>query len=162
METAGWALQRAVHAALIGDADLTRLLGGGHVYDHIPRGSRYPYVTIAQTSERDWSTGDEDGHEHTLTFHVWSDAAGGKQVQAIAAAIRARLHDQTLALAGYRLVNLRHELSETRREADGELMRGLMRFRAVTEPVVVARPGRRGTPTGGLDQKENANGGTKG
>ena len=135
METAGWALQRSVYAALIGDGDLTALLGGTHVYDHVPRGSQFPYVTFGQSTERDWSTGGEDGHEHVLTLLVWSQAAGRREVQAINAAIRARLHDQVLALAGFRLVNLRHEFSDIRREVDGETIRGLIRFRAVTEPL---------------------------
>jgi hypothetical protein len=37
-------------------------------------------------------------------------------------------------MSGVRLVNLRHEFSEVRRDADGETSRGLVRFRAVTEP----------------------------
>ncbi|MEO0809895.1 MAG: DUF3168 domain-containing protein [Pseudomonadota bacterium] len=133
METAGWALQRSIYAALIGDAALTTLLGGTHVYDHVPRGTDFPYITIGQTTERDWSSGNEEGSEHTLTLHIWSRAAGRKEVQTIMAAVRTRLHDQTLALAGYRLVNIRHEFSDLRRETDGETLRGLMRFRAVTE-----------------------------
>lgn len=133
METAGWALQRSIYAALIGDATLTTLLGGTHVYDHVPRGTGFPYITIGQTTERDWSSGNEEGSEHTLTLHIWSKAAGRKEVQTIMAAVRTRLHDQTLALAGYRLVNIRHEFSDLRRETDGETLRGLMRFRAVTE-----------------------------
>lgn len=135
METAGWALQRAVYAALIGDTELTTLLGGAHVYDHVPRGTSFPYVTIGPSNERDWSTGLEEGHEHLLTLHVWSQAAGRREAQQLIGAIRARLHDQSLALAGYRLVNLRHEASETRREPDGKTIRGLVRLRAVTEPL---------------------------
>ncbi len=135
METAGWALQRAIYAALIGDTEVTGLLGGMHVYDHVPRGSSFPYVTIGQTTERDWSTGSGDGGEHLVTLNVWSQAAGRKQAQSIMAAIRARLHDRALALAGYHLVNLRHEFSETRRDPDGETVRGIVRFRAVTEAV---------------------------
>lgn len=135
METAGWALQRAVYAALIGDAELTALLGGSHVYDHIPRSMEFPYIAFAQTTERDWSTGDAEASEHTLTLHIWSKAAGRREIQAIMAAARARLHDRTLVLAGYRLVNMRHEFSDVRRETDGETLRGLMRLRAVTEPL---------------------------
>jgi hypothetical protein len=43
------------------------------------------------------------------------------------------LHDQDLTLSGHRLVNLRHESSEARRDSDGETFHGIARFRAVTE-----------------------------
>ena len=88
MADASWALQKAVHAALVGDADVLAALGGARVYDHVPRGAAYPYVTIGQTSVRDWSTGSGDGGEHTLTLHVWSKAAGRGETQAVIGAIR--------------------------------------------------------------------------
>ncbi len=49
------------------------------------------------------------------------------------AADHAALHDQDLTLAGHRLINLRHEFSEARRDSDGETFHGIARFRAVTE-----------------------------
>lgn len=136
MASAGWSLQRSVYAALIGDSNVTGLLGGTRIYDHVPRGSVFPYVTFGQSSERDWSTGSEEGCEHVLTLHVWSQAAGRKQAEEIMAAMRNALHDKTLALTGYRLVNLRHEFSDARRDPDGETIHGIVRLRAVTEPVV--------------------------
>jgi hypothetical protein len=49
-------------------------------------------------------------------------------------AVHDALHDRDLALEGHRLVNLRHELSEARREPDGDTYHGIVRYRAVTEP----------------------------
>ncbi|MEM1307263.1 MAG: DUF3168 domain-containing protein, partial [Pseudomonadota bacterium] len=122
--TASWALQRAIHAALIADGDVTSLLSGAHVYDHVPRGTAYPYVTFGQTTERDWSAGGCEGDEHVVTLHVWSQARGRRQVQRVIAAVRAVLHEADLTLSGFRLVTLRHEFTETRRENDGETLRG--------------------------------------
>jgi len=51
----------------------------------------------------------------------------------VIAAARDALHDQALALTGHRLINLRHEYSEVRRDNDGETFHGIVRFRAVTE-----------------------------
>ncbi len=45
------------------------------------------------------------------------------------------LHDAPLTMTGFRLINLRHEFLEVRRESDGETARGIVRFRAATEPV---------------------------
>jgi hypothetical protein len=138
MPSASFALQQSIFAALTADAALTTLLGGARIYDDVPQGTGLPYLTLGHTTERDWSTGGDpdtdDGREHILTLHVWSDAKGKKQTHDIIGAIRSALHDQTLTLTGHRLVNLRHEFSEARRNPDGETIHGLARFRAVTEP----------------------------
>lgn len=135
MASAGWALQSAIHQCLTGDAKLTALLGGTHVWDHVPRGAAFPHVTIGISTERDWSTGSEPGSEHILTLNIWSRAAGRREAERIATAVRDALHDQELALTGHRLVNLQHELTEVRRDAPSEMYRGVIRFRAVTEPL---------------------------
>jgi hypothetical protein len=136
MASASWALQQAIFAALTADAALIALLGGERVWDDVPTRADFPYVTFAQTSERDWSTGSEDGAEHVLTLHVWSRAGGRKETHEIMGAVRTALNDAALSLSGYRLINLRHEFSEARRDADGETFHGIVRFRAVTEPAV--------------------------
>lgn len=133
MGNAAWALQQAVYAALANDAPLVALLDGARIYDVVPTRAEFPYVTFAQTAERDWSTGDEAGGEHGLTLHVWSRGGGRKQTLAIVAALRAVLHEAELSLSGFRLINLRHEVSEARRDGDGETFHGIVRFRAVTE-----------------------------
>ena len=138
MPSAALALQQSIFAALVADAALTTLLGADRIYDDVPQATPLPYLTLGQTTERDWSTGgdpDTDaGAEHLLTLHVWSDARGKKQAHEILAAVRAALHDEALALTGHRLVNLRHEFSEARRAPGGEAIHGTARFRAVTEP----------------------------
>ncbi len=134
MASASWALQQAIFAALTADTGLTALLGGNRVYDDVPERAEFPYVTFALSNERDWSTGSEDGSEHLLTLHVWSRAAGRREANEVMGAVRRVLHDAGLTLTGYRLVNLRHEFSEARRDADGETYHGITRYRAVTEP----------------------------
>jgi hypothetical protein len=135
MASASFALQTAVYAKLIADAGVLAALGGARVYDHQAARSEFPYVTFAQMSARDWSTGTDTGHEHTIVLHVWSRGRGRKDADVILAAIEAALHDQALTLAGHRLINMRHEASEARPDADGETMQGIIRFRAVTEQI---------------------------
>jgi hypothetical protein len=134
MGSASWALQQAIVAGLSDDATLSGLLGGARVWDAVPARAQFPYITFAQTSERDWSTGSEDGSEHIITLHVWSRGAGRREALAIMARVRELLHDASLDLSGFDLVGLRHELSEVRRDPDGETYHGIVRFRAVTEP----------------------------
>ena len=134
MASAGWALQQSIFAALTGDATLATLLGGSRVYDDVSVRAEFPYLTFAQSNERDWSTGSEPGQEHFLTLHIWSRANGRKEAHEIMGAVRDVLHDQSLSLSGHRLVNLRHEFSDARRDSDGQTYHGIVRYRAVTEP----------------------------
>lgn len=135
MPSSGWALQQSIYEALTDDAALLALLGGPRIYDDVPQSADFPYLTIGQSLVRDWSTGSEEGDEHTLTVHVWSRESGRKQTHAIIGLLREALHDRPLTLDGHRLVNLRHEFSDARREPDGDTYHGLVRYRAVTEPV---------------------------
>lgn len=132
--SSGASLQDAVIAALAADADLTTALHGRKIYDTPPAGAAMPYVAIGQSVERDWSTGSDEGREHTLTLLVWSRARGRDEAHTLMGHLRRVLNDGALALQGWHLVALRHELSEVRRDNESESWRGLVRFRAVTEP----------------------------
>lgn len=134
MSSAVWDLQQAVHATLAADTAVLALLGDARIYDDVPRGAAFPYVSLAAFTARDWATGTEPGTEITFTVHAWSRGAGHKGPHLLAEAVRGALHDQALTLADHRLVNLRHESSETRRERDGDTYRVIARFRAVLEP----------------------------
>lgn len=134
MASAGFEVQKAIHAKLTGDLTVVGLLGGARVYDEVPRGADYPYLTLGQSTLRDWSTGSEDGHEHLLTLHVWSRANGRREAHEIMSAVQEALHDAPIPVSGHRLVNLRHEFSDALRDSDGETYHGIVRYRAVTEP----------------------------
>lgn len=135
MPSAGFALQVSIYEALVANAPLSALMGGPRVFDDVPRDAPFPYVTFGQSTVRDCSTGndDDDGDEHLVTLHVWSRAGGRKETHEIMGALETALDGQALTLTGHRLVNLRHELSEARRDADGETTHGIVRYRAVTE-----------------------------
>ena len=135
MASSGFALQKALYMTLSSDTGVVAALGGARVYDDVPSRTEFPYVTFGQSTARDWSTGTEPGREHTVTLHVWSRARGRKQTDEIMAAAEAALHDAALVLDGHRLINLRHEFSDARREPDGETYHGVARYRAVTEPL---------------------------
>lgn len=128
-------LQKALYQLLKSHAPLTALLGGTRVYDDVPQRTELPYVTFGQSLMRDWSTGTETGHEHIVTLHVWSRAAGRKEVHQIMAVLESALHEQAPTMDEHRVVNLRHEFSDARRDADGEIYHGVVRYRAVTEPM---------------------------
>lgn len=134
MTSAAIELQKAVFAALSGNASLTAALGGSRIHDHAPANVAFPYITFGRTTVHDWSTGTEDGCEHIFTLHVWSKAKGKSQALEIMDIAGTALHDAELALDGHRLVNLRREFEEARYDDDLAVHHGLVRFRAVTEP----------------------------
>ncbi|MGH6737323.1 MAG: DUF3168 domain-containing protein [Methyloceanibacter sp.] len=131
---ASWALQRSIYQALAGSSELTSLLGGARIYSDPPHGAPFPYIALGQTVNLDWSTGTEDGAEHSVTLHVWSRADSRQEVHEIIQVIRTVLHNQPLMLEDHYLVNLRHEFTEARIDPDGETLHGIVRYRAVTEP----------------------------
>lgn len=134
MPSSSWSLQRAIYDVLVADATVLGLLGGPRIFDAVPDNSAFPYLTLGQSTVTDWSTGSDTGEEHRLALNVWSRAAGRREAHEIMAALRLALHECELELVGHRLVSLRHESSDVRREADGITVRGAVRFRAVTEP----------------------------
>lgn len=134
MTAAAIEVQKAVFAALQGDAALAAVLGGARVYDHAPAHAPFPYITFGRSSSSDWSTASEDGAEHVFSVHVWSRARGKSEVAAIMERVRERLHDADLALGGHVLVNLRHAFDDIRYDDDHDVYHGAMQFRAVTEP----------------------------
>lgn len=135
MPSSAWALQKAIHARLTTDAAVLALLGGPRVHDDVPRVPMFPYVSYGQSTVRDWSTGTDDAHEHIVTLHIWTRGQGRKPAHEISGAVETALDQQALAVDGHRLISLRHEFSDVRREDDGETWRGVLRFRAVTEPL---------------------------
>ena len=135
MTSAGWDLQSTAYAALAADVPLAMLLGGERLYDHVPQNAAFPYVVIDQMQVRDWSTGTERGSEHVLMLHVWSRYEGKREAYEIADAVREVLDGAELGLSGHRLINLTHQFSDLKRDPDGETYHGVVRFRAVTEPL---------------------------
>ena len=129
------ALQAGLRAALVADPSLVTALGGEQVFDDVPRDVPFPYITIGDIETRDWSTQTSRGHEHTVTLHLWSRYRGRKQVQDLIAEVDRILDGAGPPLAGYRLVNLSTVFWTAQREPDGEVYRGTVRLRAVTEPI---------------------------
>ncbi|KAB7741603.1 DUF3168 domain-containing protein [Parvibaculum sedimenti] len=126
------ALQKAIYARLSGDAPLAALVAG-RIYDNVPADAGFPYMTLGEAQVSDWSTGDSEGGEHRLTFHVYSRGGGRAETKTILGAINAALHDAGLTPEGARLVGMRFLDAETRREPDGITWRGTIRLRALTE-----------------------------
>ncbi|MEF2073830.1 DUF3168 domain-containing protein [Consotaella aegiceratis] len=128
-------LQTSIFQALTSDPGVLSLLGGPKVFDRTPERASFPYLTLGRTAVMDWSTGTEDGSEHILTLHVWARGGGKKETYEIMDKVSAKLHGAHLPVEGHHLVNLQLQYAEARQEPDEPTYHGILRFRAVTEPL---------------------------
>ena len=134
--SASFALQQAVFTALSADENIKDIVDDPpRIFDTVPRGAAFPYIVIGDDKETNWSTATETGSEHQLAIHVFSRAAGRKEARVAADAVVTALDGAALALAGFRLIDLRWQTTDSTRENDGETIHALLRFRAVVEDV---------------------------
>ncbi len=126
-------LQKAIYQTLVNDATLTTLVQG--IYDQVPEGTPFPYITIGETACRDWSTKTSSGAQITVTLHVFSRYGGKKQAIDIMQRVHTLLHQGNLSLTGHLLVLMRFESSQITLEDDGSTYQGVIRLRALTEEV---------------------------
>jgi Protein of unknown function (DUF3168) len=128
------ALVQAMRTALLADTALMALLGGGHVFDEMPRGEPALQVSFAGVETRDWSVMDQKAHEHFVTIDVGTNERGRAQAQAICSRIEAVLDNAALVLTDHRLINLRVVFYSVARMKNDKAYGATLRFRAATEP----------------------------
>ncbi|MEL6751340.1 MAG: DUF3168 domain-containing protein [Pseudomonadota bacterium] len=127
-------LQRACFEALDADADLTALLSNRRIFDRVPERVRPPYVVLGRSTVSDWSTATEDGEAIVFFVHTWSRGGDRAESNLVQEHVR-RVLTEDVAVEGASLIALRFQLAETRRDRPSGYLHGVMRFRAVIEPV---------------------------
>jgi hypothetical protein len=133
--SAHWGLQEACVAALAADAGVRALAGDpARIHDDVPRNPVYPFLTVGEGSETDWSVQGSEGIEARILISAWSRYAGRKEVKDLIHRVRTVLHDASLGLTAWRLINLRMESADYAR-GPGGAYRGTARFRAAMEKV---------------------------
>lgn len=130
---AALALQTAMRDALLARAPLLALLGGGHVFDELPRGAQEPYVAFTAIETHDWSVQGQKAHEHFVGLEVKTRSRSRRLAQDIVSEIEAALDDAVLVLSGHALVNLRLTFWTVAKAND--LFGAMVKFRAATEPL---------------------------
>lgn len=123
-------LQQAIYSKLNGDSNLTSTLGCS-VFDDVPQGSSFPYITLGEETVTDYSTATDTGGENMVNIHVWSRDHGSKQTKEIMDRVHTLLHDSSLTVTGFNSINNRFEFSDVMRDPDGITRHGIMRFRSV-------------------------------
>jgi len=103
------------------------------VYDSVPQGTAYPYVTIDyQESEMgDFLSSRTD--KKMLYLSVWSDYRGQKEVLQIMGEIDALLHEKNLSLTEGRVVIMQVQSKRTSRDSDGLTYMGLVKLKTLLQ-----------------------------
>ena len=130
MSIGSFALQSSVYSTLSNDNTLSSTYGAS-VFDDVPEDTSYPYITIGEDNITEFGTKDLDGTTSTMTIHIWSEYKGSKETKQIMDRIHDLLHDSSLSVSGFNLINMRFEFSDIMRDPDGITRHGVMRFRAV-------------------------------
>ena len=126
-------LQTAMREALLAHAPLLALLGGGHVFDELPRGTQEPYVAFAGIETRDWSVQGQKGHEHFVTLEVKTRSRSRALAQDIVGEIETALDNADLTVPGHALVNLRLTFWTVAKA--NEFFNAVVKFRSATEEI---------------------------
>ena len=107
------------------------------IYDFAPESAQPPYVLIGDDTLTDWDTKSKFGWECTVIIHAWSfEKAGRKEVKTILGHVFDALHQQSLTVTGFSLIQIRRDFQQTFQESaiEGQNDRywhGVARYRAV-------------------------------
>lgn len=128
------ALATALIARLAADEGVRAVLGHpARLWDQPPgRDAETPHLRLGPGASRPVAAAD-CGIEHRLTLTVVSRFPGAEQARAVAAAVRACLHDARVEGGGVRTISLTVGEITVRRAPDHRRAHAEMRLRAVTE-----------------------------
>jgi hypothetical protein len=123
-----YALQVAIFDALKADATLAGFIGA-RVYDSVPEGAAFPYVTVGDGQVVGDDNECADGSEVFFQCHAWSRATGYPEVKKIAAALRSALRSATLTLAGFDVGLVEFTQTQFLKDPDGLTSHAVVEFR---------------------------------
>jgi hypothetical protein len=129
----GSALQKAIYAALAGNSPA---IAGGRVYDRVPAGATFPYITIGNDQVLDDGDSCGDGWEVFADVHLWSRPASGSkaEVKDLAAQVEGAINTMSLAVAGFNVLISSFESLRFERDPDGVTEHGILTMRYILQP----------------------------
>lgn len=126
-------MQAAIVAALKQGGALPTEVGD-RVFDKVPAGAAFPYVSLGPLQVLPDKAGCIDGAELFQQIDVWSREAGYPEVKKIAAAIVVKLDDQPLSVVGHDVVVFEHSDTRYLRDPDGLTSHAVINFRSLIFP----------------------------
>jgi len=125
-------LQGAIVARLKADTAVAALING-RIYDSVPVGAAFPYVSIGPVDSNEDDADCIAALEVAQQIDCWSRATGFPECKKVVDAVRAALHDYSLDLATNALVFFEHRSSRVTRDPDGITSHGILGFEGVIE-----------------------------
>jgi hypothetical protein len=122
----------AIQAAVIQILNSAAGLPDG-IYDKVPAGAAFPYITFTATIVNDDSAECITGSEVFFDIHVWSRAVGWPEAASIAGAIRAALDRIEIPLSGQRLIACNFLNFRRVDDPDGITRHGVVSFIALID-----------------------------
>lgn len=126
-------LQGAIVAALKANGALPTVVGG-RVYDAVPAGAVFPYITLGDGQVLPDKADCISGAEVILQVDVWSRSTGYPEVKTISKAVIVKLDDQPLTVPGQDIIVFEHESTRYLRDPDGLTRHAAITFRSLAFP----------------------------
>lgn len=99
------------------------------IYDAVPQGAAFPYVTIGEDTAVDWGSKTTDGQEVTVTLHQWSRYNGMAEVKQIGGEVIELMTVTPLIMTGFKADTGRLDMQEYIVDSDSLTRHGIIRFR---------------------------------
>lgn len=125
-------LQGAIVARLKAWAGLSGTVNG-RVYDAVPAGAAFPYITVGEGDETSDDADCIDGFEISLDIDIWSRANGYPEAKRISDEVREAIKSADLTLPTNALVEFRHRQTRFLRDPDGLTSHAVMTFEGFAE-----------------------------
>lgn len=124
----------ALQGAIVATLKAAATGAGNRIYDDVPTGAAFPYITLGEAQTVANRADCYDGSEVFLDVNVWSRAVGYPEVKTIASQVRTTLHDAALTLTGHVLDLIEVRDATYTRDPDGKTRRARITVRALTHP----------------------------
>lgn len=121
------AIQTAIYTLLKNDTTLMALITG--VFDSVPQGTLYPYITISDLVNKDWGSNTFDGVDGYMNVSVWSQQFSSLETKQIMARLYTLLHNISLTVIGFSACLIRFDTENIMLDPDGVTHHGVQRFR---------------------------------
>jgi hypothetical protein len=127
----GEELHRLYYSALKADAGIAAITS--RVFDKVPAGAVFPYISFGPVDAADDGADCIDGLEITQQLDIWSRKDNSLECKNLVELVRKALHERELELTDNAMVETRVFLTRVFRDPDGVTWRGVVQVTAHVE-----------------------------
>jgi len=124
-------MQKWIYDTLLADAATMALVKG--VYDRVPEGAEFPYISFGPVDEQNIYPVCIDSADLRIQLDVWSREPGYPEIKRIAATVHIALNDQDVDLPVNAACYLTHDQTTYMRDPDGLTSHAVIQLDAFVE-----------------------------